>query len=97
MQSKIIVLTPEELIQIVKVAVGDAFAEKRGECKEEEFMNSREVCVLLNIYLSTLNKWKRENKIPFKKLGKRIFFSREDIICSLKDSNYQKLKQITVI
>ncbi|MBK7980252.1 MAG: helix-turn-helix domain-containing protein [Ignavibacteriae bacterium] len=55
-------------------------------------MNFKETCDFLGIHPSTLNKWKANNKIPYKRLGKRIFFQREEILNSLKSSNYYKIK-----
>ena len=59
-----------------------------------QILNFKETCALLGIHPSTLNKWKAQNKIPYKPLGKRIFFQREEILSSLKESNYNKLREM---
>ena len=96
MTDKIILLSSTELESLIRSAVRQELAIAANQKKEKEFLNARDVCVLLNISVSTLSKWKRENKIPFSKIGKRVFFSRKDVIDSLKDSKYQKLKQLQI-
>ena len=96
MTDKIVLLSSTELESLVRSAIRQELAAAANQKKEKEFLNAREVCLLLNISVSTLSKWKRENKIPFSKIGKRVFFSRKDVIDSLKDSKYQKLKQLQI-
>jgi hypothetical protein len=84
-------LTQDELKEIVKAAVHEELSLKQ----EKELLNFKEARELLGISASALNKWKSSNIIPFKKLGKRIFFNRQEIIAALKDSNYKKLREIT--
>jgi len=86
----LISLSEEQLRTIIK----DAIHEELSQKKEKELLNFKEACEFLGISPSALNKWKSENKIPFKRLGKRIFFNRQDIMISLEESNYSKLKQI---
>ena len=83
-------ITVEELKGIIQQTVHEELNKKAGKT----IMNSREVCEFLNISSSTLNKWKAENKIPYKRLGKRIFFNKQEVLAALKDSNYYKLKDL---
>lgn len=96
MTDKIVLLSSIELENLVRNAVREELAAAANLKKEKEFLNARDVCALLNISVSTLSKWKRENRIPFSKIGKRVFFSRQDVIDSLKDSKYLKSKQLEV-
>ncbi len=90
----IIFLSSAELEKIVRDAVKSALAEVRAKEKEKELMNFREAKEFLGISASTLNKWKAENKIPYRRLGKRIFFKKDEIIKALENSDYYKLKQL---
>jgi excisionase family DNA binding protein len=83
-------LSTDEFAEIIRNVVNDALKEK----KQKELLDFKETCLLLGISSSTLNKLKRENRIPYKKIGKRILFSREEVLKSLKDSNYSKLRAI---
>ena len=84
-------LTLNDNYYIVAIVMG---IKKNNLFDQKQIMNFQETCDFLGIHPSTLNKWKAENKIPYKRLGKRIFFKKEDILNSLKDSNYQKYKSL---
>ena len=61
--------------------------------KKEKLMNAKQLCEFLGIHISTLNVWKVSGKIPYKRLGKRIFFEKKQVEAALQDSgNYGKLK-----
>ena len=92
MESRIIVVEADHLIELIKSAVQEVLQENNENLDQKPIMNFQETCDFLGIHPSTLNKWKAEDKIPFKRLGKRIFFTKKDILNSLKDSNYQKHK-----
>ena len=94
MESRIIVVEADHLIELIKSAINEVLEKKEKNKNLKDLLNFKETCDFLGIHPSTLNKWKAENKIPFKKLGKRIFFTKEDILNSLKDSNYQKFKDL---
>ena len=78
----------EELQELVRSAVKSELRNKQ----QKQLMNFKETREYLGISTSTLNKWKSTDKIPFKRLGKRIFFNRSDVLQALKDSNYSKLR-----
>lgn len=91
--SKIILisLTQDELQNLISNAVKEALTVKQ----EKELLSFKETIELLNISASCLNQWKSQGIIPFKKLGKRIFFSRSEITEALKDAgNYKKLREL---
>jgi excisionase family DNA binding protein len=84
-------LSKDELQNIITNAVKQALETKQ----EKELMTFKETCELLNISASCLNQWKSQGKIPFKKLGKRIFFSRAEIANVLEEAgNYKKLREL---
>ena len=83
-------LSMEEL----KDAIRDVVKQELNHKKEKELMTFKETCELLNISASCLNQWKASNKIPYKKLGKRVFFLRSEVVEALKESNYSKIKEL---
>jgi excisionase family DNA binding protein len=84
-------LSKDELQNIITNAVKQALETKQ----EKELMTFKETCELLNISASCLNQWKSQGRIPFKKLGKRIFFSRAEIANVLEEAgNYKKLREL---
>ena len=90
----IIFLSSVELETIVRDAVKSALSEVNSRQNEKELLNFKECCEFLGISASSLNKWKSKNLIPYRKLGKRIFFKKSEVLKALEDSNYYKLKQI---
>ena len=77
----------------LKELIGNVLRQELNRKEEKQLLNFKEVCKVLDISASTLNKLKSENKIPFKKLGKRVLFDRSEIMSALKDSGLYK-KQI---
>jgi excisionase family DNA binding protein len=87
----LISISQEELREIVR----DAVKKELNLKKEKELLSFKETCEFLGCSASALNKWKSENKIPYRKLGKRIYFSRSEITSALEESgNYKKLREL---
>ena len=62
---------------------------------QKELMNFKEACEFLNCSSSSLNRWKKEGRLPFKRLGGRIFFSRNEIISALEGTTlYKNLRNL---
>ena len=88
----LISITKDELIDILRGVVRQELNTK----KDKELMSFKETCEFLRVSASWLNKQKSEDKIPYKKLGKRVFFFRKEIINALEDSKYSKLKELII-
>lgn len=81
----------EELKEMIKEVIKEEFSRKA----ENEFLSFKETCHFLGVSPSFLNKMKSENRIPFKKMGKRIFFHRTEIKEALKSGGlYTKMKNL---
>jgi len=94
MENKLVVIEIDHLYSIIKQAVNEVVIKKEESELTKDLLNFKETCEYLGIHPSTLNKWKAQNKIPYKRLGKRIFFERQKILNSLQDSNFEKYKEI---
>ena len=94
MDNKVFIsLSIEELQNLISEAVAKEFAQK----KEKPLMNFKETCSFLGISPSCLNKWKSENKIPYMKKGKRVFFDRSEVLSAIKkDDLYYKTKELEI-
>ena len=79
MENKLAVIEIDQLYILIKKAVSEIVSEMVRPEQTKDLLNFKETCEYLGIHPSTLNKWKAENKIPFKRLGKRIFFERLEI------------------
>ena len=92
--TELILTTPNQLSEMIKKSVQDVLDGDRKEKDSDKLLDAKELCEFLGIHLSTLNKWKSESKIPFKRMGKRIFFKKEEVLAALEDSNYSKMKEL---
>ena len=87
-------LSKNELTTLIEQAIEKVFRQNKIDLKKRELFNSKQLCEWLQISNSTLNVLKRENKIPYKRMGKRIFFSKIEVVEALKESNYSRLKEL---
>ena len=76
-------ISKNELETLIRTVVHSELTKKN----EKELMSTKELCSFLGISLSTVNKWKAEGIIPFRRLGKRVYFDKEEIKKAMKDNN----------
>ncbi len=86
--------SPEEfqsqIREVIKEELAIVFSQKK-----EKLMNAKQLCEFLGIHLSTLNSWKSKGMIPCLRIGKRVFFSKDQVLQALKeDGNYKKMKEL---
>jgi excisionase family DNA binding protein len=86
--------SPEEFQSLIREVIKEELS-IASSMKNEKLMNANQLCEFLGIHISTLNTWKAEGKIPFKRLGKRIFFDRKEVLSSLKEAGtYKKMNEL---
>ncbi|MBK9097531.1 MAG: helix-turn-helix domain-containing protein [bacterium] len=86
----LISLSHDELREIIQ----DAVKQELNLKKERELLSFKETCEFLGCSASALFKWKAENRLPYRKIGKRVMFHREEILAAMKESNYKKFQEI---
>ncbi|MFZ1288523.1 MAG: hypothetical protein WAR79_00415 [Melioribacteraceae bacterium] len=69
MENKLVLIEIDQLYAIIKQAISEVIKKKDDEDQQKEILNFKETCEFLGIHPSTLNKWKAQNKIPYKRLG----------------------------
>lgn len=92
---ELVVIKRDDLKILINEAVQEAFSKLKKPKREYKLMTTKDLCDFLDIHASTLNKWKKENRIPYKKLGKRVYYDSEDVINSLESfapEKYNRLK-----
>ena len=96
MQSNgIVIISPYELQELIRTAIREEISAAVEHKKDKTLLNAKQLCEFLGIHISTLNTWKVDGKIPFKRLGKRIFFDRKEVLSSLKeDGTYKKMNEL---
>lgn len=81
-------LTKEELILLIRESVrAELNLVPIAEQTNEKLLKPKDVCELLHISNGTLFSWKKEGKIPFRRIGRRIFFVEKDVIEAMKKIN----------
>ena len=91
----VISISPDKLKNMIRDVIRDEMISIEKKKKEKELMNARELCQYLNIHPGTLNNWKRDGKIPFKRMGKRVFFEKAEVKKALEENNYNKFKSLS--
>lgn len=81
-------------VEELRILIKESVREEINRDEDKKLMSFKETCHFLECSASALNKWKSESRIPFKKLGKRVYFVKDEIIKALKESNYYKLKNL---
>lgn len=95
MREEIIISMPKkELEELVRSSVLSAIEQSERPKQGKELMTFEDTREFLDISASTLFKWKRENRIPYRRIGKRIYFHKGEIIHAMNKSQYHKIKEI---
>jgi excisionase family DNA binding protein len=81
-------------LEEIRVLIREVLHSELNSKPAKELLNFKEACSYMGGSASALNQWKSQNRIPFKKLGKRVFFSREELLSAMENSNFYKLKEI---
>ena len=68
----------EDLKLLIRQAVLDVINDNTGE--NNSLLSSEQVKDLLKISHTTLQKWRDERKIPFVKIGNKIFYNKADVL-----------------
>jgi excisionase family DNA binding protein len=78
-------LSSDDIKNIVKSALEEIKPE--GKKEEPELIKISEVSKILKVSLPTIHTWKKQGKIPFYRLGSKIFFKRNEVLEVLKKVN----------
>ena len=90
----LIPLTEEELKELIKSSFQEVIEENKLIKRNKELLTFNEVTSLLGISASTLNSWKRDGKIPFHRIGGRIFFKYAELVETLESSGNTRLRSL---
>jgi predicted DNA-binding transcriptional regulator AlpA len=82
-------------VEDLKEIIREVIREELNPKEEKELLNFRESYEYLGCSASTLNRWKAQGKIPYRKLGKRIFFLRSELISSLDKTIFHKIQELS--
>lgn len=62
----------------------------RKKKQPTKLMTKKEMANELDISLVSLTEWMKQGRIPYKRMGKRIYFNKEDVMASMTNFNHNK-------
>ena len=78
------VMTKEEVIEIAKKSAEMALESVRNGAKaadtDEKFLTPKEVTELLNVSITTLNRWEKSGKLTPVRFGTRVRYKMSEIV-----------------
>lgn len=98
--NKIILVSPEELGQIIEINIRKVLSESpphstnSSSIDDNKPLTVEEAAEFLNLPKATLYQFTSARKIPFKKLGKRIVFSKNDILKWVEQNHRKSHREI---
>ncbi len=93
---KVILLSPEELQDIIHFSIRKFLAESDSapSVDYDKPMTMEEAAEFLNLPKATLYQFTSTRKIGFKKLGKRIVFTKQNLLDFLEQNQKKSKKQL---
>ncbi|MFC2125549.1 helix-turn-helix domain-containing protein [Bacteroidota bacterium] len=90
---ELVVIPKDDLRQmigeIVEYQVDSTFKQyKEMLVPEDKMMTIQETARFLDVSKVTLHNWKKNGKLPYLRLGKRVFFSQKEILEAMKSNVY---------
>jgi excisionase family DNA binding protein len=52
--------------------------------QKDKLLNIDEVCSLLKISKPTLHNWKRDGRLPFHRIGSKVYFKEKEVLEAMK-------------
>ena len=89
------IVRKKELRNIIREKLQTTFSDKKPSIHTKKLMTAKKTRQFPQIDQSTLNKWKKEDKIPYTKKGKRVYYDKEEVFNShdsFATEKYNKLK-----
>lgn len=81
-------LTKEELSDLISESLQKSLKNfKPKEKKEQKLLTQKEAANFLGVSQPTLIKYKKEGLVSCKQMGKRYYYSKNDLINSMKEIN----------
>jgi excisionase family DNA binding protein len=88
MKKELIISEREQLQELIQTAVENVLGEYSFSDKndEKEIFTNRQAMNYLNVSRSTLQRWRKEGKLPYRKIDSKIFYKKEDINFLLEEA-----------
>jgi excisionase family DNA binding protein len=88
MQTVLITLNGSDLESLIRKTIEDTLSKvKQNPEPQPEYnrlLNIQEVCSLLKVSKPTLHTWKREGRLPYHRMGAKVYFKEKEVIEAMK-------------
>ena len=88
----IIVLTPEQLKQLIRETISEVL-DRTPQATQQEYFTREEASELLKVSLPTIDKYSKQGLIRSQRIGGRILFHADDIRGALQSIDELKYKR----
>lgn len=86
--------TLEEFLKELIPLLQPLLAKQSVEIKSNDLITRKQAAEKLNITLSTLNTWTKQQRITSYRQGARIYYKEEELLASLKEVNHKHYKKV---
>jgi len=84
----VVTLKVDELIRIINYSVEIAIKKNSEHKEEDKLLCRKDVARLLSVSLVTISAWTKSGKLPYHRIGSRIFFKKSEVMDSIiRNSN----------
>ena len=97
--SEIIVISKEELQELIEQSVRNIFAEQSHRSEhsvQNEIFSIDEAASFLNLTKPTIYGFTSKNLIPFMKKGKRLYFKKNDLENWLMEGKHKSISELKI-
>ena len=86
-----VTIPPQQLKELVYEAALAALAEhEKRKVDTETLITNPPALELLSVSKVTLHQWRWSGKIPYRRIGKRIYYSKSDLLAAMEKSPLSK-------
>lgn len=82
-------LSNEELIELISSSLKSVLenTNQNPPTPDEQLIKIDEVCELFKVSKPTIFEWKKAGKLPFYRIGRRVYFKKNEIMDCMKSIN----------
>jgi len=88
--------TLEEFLKELIPLLQPLLSKQSIEVKSNDVLTRKQAAEKLNITLSTLNTWTKQQRITAYRQGSRIYYKEEELLASLKEVNHKHYKKVSI-
>jgi len=91
---EMVVVTGSELRTLLRDEITDALSKQKSNSLKgqgsDQLLKRRDIAEMFGVTLVTVHAWMNTGKIPFHRMGGRVFFKRDEVVESMKAIKLRK-------